>query len=179
MKIQIGLKIYIWNDFVLIPVYTALKICQKYYMWDKTKYCIFYSVSLKIYLMTVMLVDVYMFVFNLIADESSAQLLRNHKEMTKFYLEMYLNVNKINSSVSELMDTVLTMQKDLEKKISWFSHILGSSGKIFCLKLKVRWLSYEGSNYTIGIMNCYSFTDLYYNVQWNFPHTAYWILIII
>lgn len=60
-------------------------------------------------------------------DESSAQLLRNHKEMTKFYLEMYLNVNKINSSVSELMDTVLTMQKDLEKKISWFSHILGSS----------------------------------------------------
>lgn len=37
MKIQIGLKIYIWNDFVLIPVYTALKICQKYYMWDKTK----------------------------------------------------------------------------------------------------------------------------------------------
>lgn len=110
--------------------------------------------------MTVMLVDVYMFVFNLIADESSAQLLRNHKEMTKFYLEMYLNVNKINSSVSELMDTVLTMQKDLEKKISWFSHILGSSGKIFFLKLKVRWLSYEGSNYTIGIMNCYSFTDL-------------------
>lgn len=48
MKIQIGLKIYIWNDFVLIPVYTALKICQKYFMWDKTKYCIFYSVSLKI-----------------------------------------------------------------------------------------------------------------------------------
>lgn len=135
--------------------------------------------ALKFYLMTVMLVDVYMFVFNLIADESSAQLLRNHKEMTKFYLEMYLNVNKINSSVSELMDTVLTMQKDLEKKISWFSHILGSSGKIFCLKLKVRWLSYEGSNYTIGIMNCYSFTDLYYNVQWNFAHTAYWILIII
>lgn len=60
-------------------------------------------------------------------DESSAQLLRNHKEMTKFYLEMYQNVNKINSSVSELMDTVHTMQKDLEKKISWFSHILGSS----------------------------------------------------
>lgn len=133
-----------------------------------------------------MLVNVYMFVFNLIADESSAQLLRNHKEMTKFYLEMYLNVNKINSSVSELMDTVLTMQKDLEKKISWFSHILGSSGKIFCLKLKVRWLSYEGSNYTIGIMNVIPLlichlkeVHLYYNVQWNFAHTAYWILIII
>lgn len=60
-------------------------------------------------------------------DESSAQLLRNHKEMTKFYLEMYQNVNKINSSVSALMDTVQTMQKDLEKKITWFSHILGSS----------------------------------------------------
>lgn len=88
--------------------------------------------------MTVMLVDIYKFVFNWIADESSAQLLRNHKEMTKFYLEMYQNVNKINSSVSELMDTVLTMQKDLEKKISWFSHILGSSGKIFCLNLKLR-----------------------------------------
>lgn len=96
-----------------------------------------------------MLVDIYIqsCVFNWIADESSAQLLRNHKEMTKFYLEMYQNVNKINSSVSQLMDTVHTMQKDLEKKISWFSHILGSSGKIFCLKLKVRWPSYKGDNY--------------------------------
>ncbi|XP_062578041.1 protein brambleberry-like [Saccostrea cucullata] len=60
-------------------------------------------------------------------DESSKQLLQNHKEMTKFYLEMYQNVVKINSSVSELMRTVQTMQRDLEKKISWFSHILGSS----------------------------------------------------
>ncbi|XP_061189531.1 protein brambleberry-like [Saccostrea echinata] len=60
-------------------------------------------------------------------DESSKQLLQNHKEMTKFYLEMYQNVVKINSSVTELMKTVQTMQRDLEKKISWFSHILGSS----------------------------------------------------
>ncbi|XP_048769489.1 protein brambleberry-like [Ostrea edulis] len=60
-------------------------------------------------------------------DESSKQLLQNHKEMTKFYLEMYQNVIKINSSVTKLMSTVQTMQRDLEKKISWFSHILGSS----------------------------------------------------
>lgn len=88
--------------------------------------------------MIVMFVDVYMFVFNLIVDESSVQLLRNYKEMIKFYLEMYLNVNKINFSVFELMDIVFIMQKDLEKKISWFFYILGSLGKIFCLKFKVQ-----------------------------------------
>lgn len=47
MKIQIVLKIDIWNDLVS-PVYTVHTICQKYYMWDKIKFCIFYSMSLEI-----------------------------------------------------------------------------------------------------------------------------------
>ena len=63
-------------------------------------------------------------------DESAKRLLDNHREMTRFYREMYQNVVKINSSVSDLMSAVNTMQAQLDKKIAWFTQVMGSSGKV-------------------------------------------------
>ncbi|OWF39851.1 protein brambleberry-like [Mizuhopecten yessoensis] len=60
-------------------------------------------------------------------DNSSKYFLKNHKEMMVHYQLLYENIIKINSTVENLLSTVSAMQEKLDKKIGWFTHILGAT----------------------------------------------------
>ncbi|XP_060066443.1 protein brambleberry-like [Ylistrum balloti] len=60
-------------------------------------------------------------------DNSSKYFLKNHKEMMKHYQLLYENIVKINATVGNLLSTVSAMQDKLDKKIGWFTHILGAT----------------------------------------------------
>ncbi|XP_033763111.1 protein brambleberry-like [Pecten maximus] len=60
-------------------------------------------------------------------DNSSKYFLKNHKETMVHYQLLYENIIKINSTVGNLLSTVSIMQDKLDKKIGWFTHILGAT----------------------------------------------------
>ena len=45
---------------------------------------------------------------------------------------MHDKMAKINLTVNDLMESINIMQEKLDKKISWFSHLLGTTG-MYCL----------------------------------------------
>ncbi|XP_041377242.1 protein brambleberry-like [Gigantopelta aegis] len=60
-------------------------------------------------------------------DKSSSNLLKNHADLTDQYQDMFGKLQRINSTVNSLMDTIATMQRDLEKRIGWLAQILGGT----------------------------------------------------
>lgn len=60
-------------------------------------------------------------------DNSSKYFLKNHKEMMVHHQLLFDNIIKINSTVADLLSTVGAMQEKLDKKIGWFTHILGTT----------------------------------------------------
>ena len=67
--------------------------------------------------------------FMYISDESSSYLSQNHKEMLGQYELMYENMLRINTTVEYLLNTVQNMQRNLDDRINWFSHLLNVAGK--------------------------------------------------
>ena len=66
-----------------------------------------------------------------IADKSTQHLLQNHQDLKKQYVIMHDKMTKINLTVNDLMESINNMQEKLDKKISWFSHLLGTTG-MYC-----------------------------------------------
>ncbi|XP_071146919.1 protein brambleberry-like [Mytilus edulis] len=60
-------------------------------------------------------------------DKSTQHLLQNHQDLKKQYVVMHEKMVKINSTVTDLMKSINSMQEKLDKKISWFSHLLGTT----------------------------------------------------
>ncbi|KAL3862487.1 hypothetical protein ACJMK2_008448 [Sinanodonta woodiana] len=57
-------------------------------------------------------------------DNSSQYLMRNHEELMTHYRAMYENMMKMNGTVTHLLNTVNTMQANLDERISWFTQLL-------------------------------------------------------
>lgn len=63
------------------------------------------------------------------ADASSHRLLSHHKILQKQQKAVFANLQRINSSVTYVLEAVSSFQSKMENRIAWITQLIGGAGR--------------------------------------------------
>jgi hypothetical protein len=80
-------------------------------------------------------------------DASSERLLKDQGRLQQQQEEVFKNLQRINSTVMDVMATVLGLQTQMEHRITWITQLLGGTGEFLwmCTSMCMRFTDTDGT----------------------------------